>query len=145
MAVSPVHWALSHPALVLTAALGLIAVVWAYDAYEDADDGKEALGGFAENAKSGTGGALNVVLASLVAFVGWAATWFGTAGEFVQFLIGVAPQFPLLSSTIFTIGLGALGLGGVIELKAIHFIGFSALAVLIALAFRTDFGEVSLQ
>ena len=145
MAVSPVQWALSHPALVLTGVLGLVALAWAYDAMEDAEDRREALGGFAENAKTGTGGALNVVLASLVAFVGWAATWFSTAGEFVQFLIGVAPQFPLLSSTIFTIGLGGLGLSGVIELKAVYFVGFSVLAVLIALAFRTDFGEVSLQ
>ena len=145
MPVDPVQWATSHLWLVLTGVLALIALAWAYDAYEDAEDGREALAGFAGNAKSGTGSGLNVVLVSLMAFVGWAATWFSTAGEFVQFMAGLAPQFPVLSATVFTIGLGGIGLAGVIELQAVHFVGFSVLAVLIALAFRTDFSEVSLQ
>ena len=145
MAVNPVTWATQNVTLVVTGALALILVVWAYDAYEDAEDGREAVQGFAGNAKEGTGSALNLVLVSLVGFVGWAATWFGTAGEFIQFMLGVAPQFPVLSATVFTIGLGGIGLAGVIELQAVHFVGFSVLAVMIALAFKTDFGEVSLQ
>lgn len=145
MPVNPVNWITSNPAIVLTGVIGLVAIAWAYDALEDAEDRREALGGFASNAKSGTGGALNVVLVALVSVVGWAATWFSTAGEAAQFVLGVAPQFPVLSSTVFTIGLGALGLSNAIELQAVHFVGFSVLALLIALAFRTDFDGVSLQ
>ena len=145
MAVNPVQWAMSHPAVGLTGVIGLIALVWAYEAYDEADEKGEALKGFGSRAKSGTGGALNLVLVSLVAVVGWAATWFSTAGEFLQFMLGVAPQFPVLSATVFTISLGAIGLSDLIVLKAVHFVGFSVLAVLIALAFKTDFGRVNLQ
>jgi hypothetical protein len=145
MPVNPVQWAMQNVTLVVTGALVLILVAWAYDAYEDAEDSREALEGFAGNAKAGTGSGLNLVLVSVVSFVGWAATWFGTAGEFAQFLLGLAPQFPILSATVFTIGLGGVGLAGVVELQAVHFVGFSVLAVLIALAFRTDFSEVNLQ
>lgn len=136
-------WLTRHPALVLTGVLALIALAWAYDAYEDADDGREAVAGFAGNAKQGTGGALNVVLVSVVAFVGWAATWFATAGEFVSFLLGFAPEYPVLTASLVSISLGSMGLRGAIELQAVHFLGFSALALVIALAFRMDLGGMS--
>lgn len=145
MAVNPVQWAASNLPLVLTGVLALIAVAWAYDAYEDAEDGREALEGFAGNAKDGTGSFLNVILVSLLGVMGWAATWFDTAGEALAFLIGVAPQFPVLSATMFTIGLGAVGLSDLIVLRVVHFVGFSVLAVVIALTFRVDFSEVDFQ
>lgn len=145
MAVNPVSWALTHPALVLSGVLALIVLAWAFDAYEDAEDKREAVQGFAGNAKESTGGALNVALVGLLSVMGWAATWFATAGEFAQFMVGLAPQFPVLTSTVFTISLGAIGLSDLIVLKAVHFVGFSGLAVLIGLAFKTDFGEVRLQ
>ena len=144
MAVNPVQWALAHPALVLTGALALIALAWAYEAYDEAEDRGEAFQGFAGRAKSGTGGALNLVLVSVVSFVGWAATTFATAGEAVQFVLGLVPHFPVLSASVVTIGLGALGLSDVIVLRAAHFVGLSVLALLVAVAYRTDFGKVSL-
>jgi hypothetical protein len=136
-------WAARNPGLVLTAVLGLVALAWAYDAYEDAEDGRDALAGFAGNAKQGTGGALNVVLVSVVMVVGWAATWFATAGEFVQFLLTFAPEYPVLTASLVSISLGSLGLQGAVELRAVHFLGFSALALVIALAFRADLGGMS--
>ena len=144
MAVNPVQWALSHPAIVLTGALALIGLAWAYEAYDEAEDRGEALEGFGMRAKSGTGGALNVVLAAVVSVVGWAATTFSTAGEAIQFVLGLAPHFPVLSASVVTIGLGALGLSDVIVLRASHFVGLSVLALLVAVAYRTNFGKVSL-
>lgn len=145
MAVNPVTWAMNNPSLVITAVLALIATVWAFESYQEADDKGEALKGFGSRAKDGTGGALNVVLVSLVAVVGWAATAFSTAGEAIQFVLGVAPHFPILSSTVLTIGLGAIGLSDLIVLKAIHFVAASVALLLIAITYKTDFGKVSLR
>ncbi|WP_238392201.1 hypothetical protein [Halorussus amylolyticus] len=145
MAVNPVNWAMSNPALVITAVLALIAIVWAYEAYEEADDKGEALQGFGARTKSGTGGALNVVLVSLVTLTGWAATTFGTAAEAGQFLIGLAPNFPVLTASLFSISLGTIGLSDVIVLRPFHFLGLALAAILVAIAFKTDFGQVGLQ
>ncbi|WP_245154569.1 hypothetical protein [Halorussus marinus] len=145
MAVNPITWVMANPALVLTGVLALVAIVWAYEAYDEADDGREALEGFGSRAKSGTGGALNVVLVTLVTFTGWAATTFSTATEAIQFVLGLAPNFPILTASIVNISLGVIGLSDVIVLRPVHFLGLAGAALLVAIAFKTDFGEAGLQ
>ncbi|QLG62197.1 hypothetical protein [Halorarum salinum] len=139
MPVNPVTWATSHPALVLTGVLGLVALAWAYESYQEANDRREALAGFGGRAKRGTGGALNIVLVSVVALVGWAATTFQTAGEAIGFVLTLAPEVPVLTATAMTIGLGALGLSDLIILEWWHFVLLTTVLVVLAVAYRADF------
>jgi len=141
--VNPVTWAMSNVRIVLIGILSLIALAWAYEAIDEAEDRAEALEGFAGRAKSGTGGALNVVLVSVVTFVGWMSTTFTTVGEASAFLLSLAPEFPMLSATFVTISLGAIGLSDLIVLEWLHFVVLSVAIAGIALAYRTDFGGVS--
>lgn len=136
-------WIGNNLGSVLLGALVLIVVAWLYEAVDEAEDSFEAAQGFAGRAKSGTG-VLNVALVSLVALVGWAGTTFQTVGEATAFLLTLAPNFPMLSASIATISLGALGLTDLIILKAWHFIGISLTIVLLALAYRTNFNRVRL-
>jgi hypothetical protein len=138
-------WIGSNISLVIAGALALVAIAWAYESYEEAEDRREAVGGFAGRAKEGTGGALNVVLVTVVSLVGWAATTFQTAGEAVTFLITLAPEMPVLTASVFTISLGAIGLSDLIVLEVGHFILLSAGIVMLAVAYRADFGEVGPQ
>ena len=139
-----IGWALSNLAVTLTGVLAIILLAWAAEAYDEAEDRGEALGEFSDRAKSGTGGALNVVLVSLVAVVGWAATTFQTAGEAGVFLLSMAPDMPILAASIVTVGLGALGLSDLIVLRAWHFLAFAVVALGLAAAYRADFRGVQL-
>jgi len=143
MPVDVATWVGSNLTLVVLGLLGLVAAAWAYEAYEEAEDRREALDGFAGRAKSGTGGALNVLLVSVVAVVGWAATTFQTAAEALAFLISLGPEVPLLTASLFTISLGAIGLSDLIVLRVSHFVVISVAVVALAVAYRTDFGRVS--
>lgn len=143
MPVNPVTWLQNHATIAVTVALALVLLTWAYEAVDEAEDYWEATGGFKDRAKSGTGGAANVVLVSLVMLVGWAATTFQTAGEAIAFMLSIAPEAPVLVASVFTISLGAIGLSDLIVLRTWHFVGISAVAVLLGLAYRTDFGGVS--
>lgn len=142
MPVNPVTWATSNVPLVITALLALVALAWAYEAYDEADDGKEALQGFGSRAKSGTGGALNLVLVGVVTVVGWMSTTFMTVGEAGAYLLSLVPDFPMLTASALTISLGAIGLSDLIVLQWSHFVLVATAVVLIALAYRTDFGGV---
>lgn len=139
----PVTWVTNHVGLTLTAVLALFLTGWAYEAYDEAEDRLEAAQGFAGRARDGTGGVLNVVLVSLVAVTGWAATTFQTAGEAIAFVLSLAPEAPVLAASVFTVGLGAIGLSDLIVLRAWHFLALSTVAILLGLAYRTDFGGVS--
>ncbi|QHS17783.1 hypothetical protein GWK26_11855 [haloarchaeon 3A1-DGR] len=137
----PVGWVRSNLGLVLFGVIAVVAIAWAYDAYDEADDRREALSGFAGRARSGTGGVLNIVLVSLVAVVGWAATVFETSAEAFAFLVSLVPQLPSLTASLFTIGLGALGLSGAITLRPVHFVAIALAAVGLAEAYRRDLKE----
>jgi len=136
--LNPVAWVTSNVTLVLTAIVALVALAWAYEAYEEAEDRREALSEFGGRAKSGTGGVLNVVLVALVAVVGWAATAFETAGEAVTYLLSVAPEAPMLTASLFTVGLGSIGLSSQITLRPVHFLALSIGAIVLAEAYRRD-------
>lgn len=145
MPVNPAVWIQNNLTLAVTGLLALFLLAWAYEAYEEAEDRREALEGFGGRAKEGTGSVLNVVLVSIVTVVGWAGTTFETAGEAVAFLLGVAPELPVMSASVLTIGLGAIGLSDMIVLRAWHFVAISMMLLILAVAFKTDFGEVSLE
>lgn len=132
----------SQITLVLIGLLGLVLVTWALQAAEEAEDGQEALESFTGRAKEGTGGALNVALVVALTLIGWAATTFQTAGEAIVFLLSLAPDFPILSASVATIGLGAVGLSDVIVLEAVHFVVLSAVIVGLAVAYQADLGGI---
>ncbi|WP_435145924.1 hypothetical protein [Halobaculum sp. P14] len=141
MPVDVVGWVTSHVTLVVTALLAVVVLYWLAEAVDEAEDHLEAASGFAGRAKQGTGGTLNVLLVAFVSVVGWAATTFSTAAEFWTMLVDVAPQMPVLTASVITIGLGAVGLSDVIVLEPLHFIGISAVLVALGLLYRRGFGR----
>ncbi|WP_256288791.1 hypothetical protein [Halobellus inordinatus] len=138
MPIDVIGWVSSHVGLVLTVVLAIALLTWAYEAAEEADDAMEAARGFGSNAKRGTGGVLNVLLAGLVTVTGWAATTFSTAGEAGQFLLSLVPFVPVLTASALTISLGAIGLADVIVIEWWHFVLVSTAIVLLGYAYRAD-------
>ena len=141
MQLDVIGWITANPGLALIGVLASVVVAWAAAATLEAEDRSEAVQGFGQRAKAGTGGALNVVLATIVAMAGWASTTFSTAGEAIAFVVSLAPEAPVLTSSIITIGLGAVGLSDVIVIRWTHFVGLSLSIVILAVAFRTDWGR----
>jgi hypothetical protein len=129
-------WVLENLALVLTGVLALVALAWAYDAYEDAEDRREAASGFVGNAREGVGGWLNLALVGLVGTLGGLSTAGMTAAEGVGMLVSYVPDLPVFAGGVLTIGLGALGLSGVIELPWWHFALGGLLVLLVGVAWR---------
>lgn len=138
MPLNAVGWALSNPAIVLTGILGLVAIAWAYDAYEDAEDRAEAVSGFADNAKSGVGSWLNVALVALVGAVGGLSTAGFTAAEGVGMVISYVPDLPVFAAGVVTVGLGAIGLSGTISILWWQFALFGLFVLLLAVAWRVQ-------
>jgi hypothetical protein len=130
VAVNPAEWVLNNPTVTVTVLLAVVALAWAYDAYQDAEDRAEAARGFLGNARESTGGWLNVALVGLVGVVGGIGTAGMTAAEAVGWIAGVVPDFPVLAGGVLTVSLGALGLSGVIELPWWQF-GLAGLFVLL--------------
>ena len=145
MPLNPVALVQDNLTLAILGVLGLVLAAWAYEAVDEAEDHWEAAGGFKNRAASGTGGALNVVLVSIVALVGWGATTFSTAGGAVAFLLTLAPEVPVLAASVFTVSLGAIGLTDLIVLRAWHFVTISAVVLLLAYAYRAGLNEVRLS
>lgn len=139
MPVNPVTWVTNNLTLTVTGVIALVALAWAYDAYREADDRREALSGFNARAKSATGGWLNVALVTLVAIVGGVAQSMGQLAEATGWLAGFIPQMPVLSAGMVTIGLGAIGLSGAIELHWLQFVGIAGILLVVAVAWRADF------
>jgi len=131
-------WLGSNIQIVLLGVLGLVAVSWAHEAAEEADDALEATKAFGGRAKEGTGGALNLTLALVGSVLGWGVTTFSTAGEFVGFLAGLAPSVPVITASVFTISLGSIGLAGVVVIKWWHFALIASAAVVLSYAYRAD-------
>ncbi|MFB6368388.1 MAG: hypothetical protein ABEJ00_02105 [Gemmatimonadota bacterium] len=133
-----VSWLQSRATLILVGLVGLVALSWAYEAAEEAEEGLEAVQGFGAKAKNGTGGALNLLLVALVSVTGWGVTTFQTAGGAAAFLAGLAPQIPVLTASMITISLGALGLSGMIRIQWWHFTLLSLVIVLLGFAYQAD-------
>lgn len=142
--MNPVEWAVANLSLVLTGLLALFLIAWAYDAWEDAEDRREAASGFAGNLKSGTGGVLNVVLVSIVGAVGALAATFSTVSEAAAWLFGLVPDVPVLAAGVFGVSLGGLSLSGLLELHPLQYVGIAGTALVLAVAYRVDWQEVDL-
>ena len=141
MAVNPVTWVTNNLTLTVTGVLALVLIAWAYDAYREADDRREALGGFNARAKRATGGWLNVALVTLVAVVGGMAQSLGQFAELFGWLAGFIPEMPVVSAGLFGIGLGGLGLSGWLELHPLQYVGFAGLVLVLAVAWRADLDD----
>lgn len=122
----------------LTAALAVVVAAWVYQSVKEADGKKEAAGTIAGKAKSGTGGALNVLSVTILMVAGWAATTFQTLGEFVAFLVSVGPEFPVLSAQLFVISLGALGLSDLVVIRTGEFLLVAVIVTVAAVVYRAD-------
>jgi len=138
MAVNPVTWALENTTLVVTGALALVLVAWAFDSYREAETKTDALKGFGERAASGTGGVVNVALVTLVALVGAAAQVAGSLGDLVAYAAGLIPHGPVIASAVGAIGLGGLALSDLLVLHPLQYVGVAGTALVIAVAWRAD-------
>jgi len=138
MPVNPVDWVVSNPGLTLGGVILLVALAWAYDAWEEADDRREALEGFGSRAKEGTGGALNVVLVGVLGVVGAAAQAAGTLGELASWILGMVPDGPVIAAGLLNIGLGGIGLSSYADLHPLQFIGIAGFILVLAVAWRAD-------
>lgn len=138
MAVNPLAWAWNHPVMVGAAVLVLVLLAWAYDAYEDAEENREAVRGFFGRARSGSGTVLSVSLGGLVTVVS-ALTMSGmTVVEAVGEIVAFAPEFPVLAGGVLTVGLGALGLSGTISVPWWQFGLFGMFVLLLGVAWRVQ-------
>lgn len=134
--VSWIGWALEHTRLVVTGILAVVVLAWAADAAQEADNRREALSGFAGNAKRSTGGWLNLAIVTFLALVGAAAEALWSLTDLVGHTAGLLPQIPVVSASLATVGLGALGISGTIEITVWQFVGVSLLVLLVAVAWR---------
>ena len=136
MVVNPLAWAWANPMIVGAAVLALVLLAWAYDAYEDAEENREAVRGFLGRARSGAGTGLSLSLGGLVTAV-TALTMSGmTLVEAVGEIVALAPDFPVLAGGVLTVGLGALGLSGTISVPWWQFGLFGMFVLLLGVAWR---------